>query len=266
MATRMQQRRGTAEQWTLVNPTLAEGEIGFETDTNQFKIGNGVNAWGSLPYFETLDDIQTYVNNAVAGVIDAAPGTLDTLNELAAAINDDDDFFNSITTAYQAYADQAEVDAKAYADTQDAALSATITAAYEAYVDGQTADSATVTYVDDGDAVTLTAANTYTDARESAITTAYQSYADTAETDAKAYTDTEIANLVDSSPATLDTLNELAAALGDDANFATTVTNSIATKAPLDSPSFTGTVDFSNSTVQGLEIPQPIHPFVMLGA
>jgi hypothetical protein len=120
MATRMQQRRGTAEQWTLVNPTLAEGEIGFETDTNQFKIGNGVNAWGSLPYFETLDDIQTYVNNAVAGVIDAAPGTLDTLNELAAAINDDDDFFNSITTAYQAYADQAEVDAKAYADTQDA--------------------------------------------------------------------------------------------------------------------------------------------------
>jgi hypothetical protein len=161
---------------------------------------------------------------------------------------------------------QTLVSAQSYADTQDAALSATITAAYEAYVDGQTADSATVTYVDDGDAVTLTAANTYTDARESAITTAYQSYADTAETDAKAYTDTEIANLVDSSPATLDTLNELAAALGDDANFATTVTNSIATKAPLDSPSFTGTVDFSNSTVQGLEIPQPIHPFVMLGA
>jgi len=44
------------------------------------------------------------------------------------------------------------------------------------------------------------------------------------------YTDTAIANLVDSAPATLDTLNELAAALGDDANFSTTVTNSIATK------------------------------------
>lgn len=44
------------------------------------------------------------------------------------------------------------------------------------------------------------------------------------------YTDTAIANLVDSAPATLDTLNELAAALGDDPNFATTVTNSIATK------------------------------------
>ena len=44
------------------------------------------------------------------------------------------------------------------------------------------------------------------------------------------YVDTAVANLVDSAPATLDTLNELAAALGDDANFSTTVTNSIATK------------------------------------
>ena len=44
------------------------------------------------------------------------------------------------------------------------------------------------------------------------------------------YVDTQVANLVDSAPGTLDTLNELAAALGDDANFATTVTNSIATK------------------------------------
>jgi hypothetical protein len=63
------------------------------------------------------------------------------------------------------------------------------------------------------------------------------------------YTDTAIANLVDSAPATLDTLNELAAALGDDPNFATTVTNSIATKAPLASPTFTGTV-----TADGLSL------------
>ncbi len=48
-----------------------------------------------------------------------------------------------------------------------------------------------------------------------------------------AYTDTAISNLVDSSPDALNTLNELAAALGDDANFSTTVTNSIADKLPL---------------------------------
>lgn len=51
-----------------------------------------------------------------------------------------------------------------------------------------------------------------------------------------------VAALVDSSPATLDTLNELAAALGDDPNFATTLTNALALKAPLASPTFTGTV------------------------
>jgi hypothetical protein len=49
-----------------------------------------------------------------------------------------------------------------------------------------------------------------------------------------------IAALVDSSPGALDTLNELAAALGDDPNFATTMTNALALKAPLASPALTG--------------------------
>ena len=57
----------------------------------------------------------------------------------------------------------------------------------------------------------------------------------------KSYVDTQVSALVDSAPATLDTLNELAAALNDDANFATTVTNSLALKAPLASPALTGT-------------------------
>ena len=56
-----------------------------------------------------------------------------------------------------------------------------------------------------------------------------------------AYVETATANLVDSAPSTLNTLNELAAALGDDENFSTTVTNNIATKAPLASPALTGT-------------------------
>jgi|SaaInlV_100m_DNA_5_1039725.scaffolds.fasta_scaffold16743_1 hypothetical protein len=52
----------------------------------------------------------------------------------------------------------------------------------------------------------------------------------TIESEYQAFANTAAANVVDSAPGTLDTLNELAAALGDDANFATTVTNSIATK------------------------------------
>ena len=61
-----------------------------------------------------------------------------------------------------------------------------------------------------------------------------------------AYTDTAISNLVDSSPTALNTLNELAAALGDDANFSTTVTNSIATKLPLAGGTLTGNLSFGD--------------------
>jgi hypothetical protein len=46
-------RRDTAANWTSVNPTLAAGEIGFETDTNKFKIGDGSTEWSGLTdYFE----------------------------------------------------------------------------------------------------------------------------------------------------------------------------------------------------------------------
>ncbi|WP_223538835.1 phage tail protein [Pseudomonas sp. BF-R-12] len=55
-----------------------------------------------------------------------------------------------------------------------------------------------------------------------------------------AFVQAALAALVASSPASLDTLNELAAALGDDPNFATTITNLLALKSPLASPAFTG--------------------------
>ena len=61
------------------------------------------------------------------------------------------------------------------------------------------------------------------------------------------YVDTAVSDLVDSSPATLNTLNELAAALGDDPNFATTTATSIGLKAPLASPSFTGNATFAGN-------------------
>ena len=67
------------------------------------------------------------------------------------------------------------------------------------------------------------------------------------------YADTAVANLVAAAPATLDTLNELAAALGDDPNFATTVTNSIATKLPLAGGAMTGPIT-TNSTFDGRDV------------
>lgn len=50
MAVKIQMRRDTAAAWTAANPTLAAGEMGLETDTTYYKIGDGTTAWNSLAY------------------------------------------------------------------------------------------------------------------------------------------------------------------------------------------------------------------------
>lgn len=57
-------RRGTSTQWTSANPVLLSGEIGLETDTKQFKLGDGTTPWSSLAY----------------GGIQGPPGTAATLS------------------------------------------------------------------------------------------------------------------------------------------------------------------------------------------
>jgi hypothetical protein len=118
MATRMQQRRGTAAQWTAANPILSAGEIGFESDSGQFKIGDGTTAWVNLTYFKNFDDldISGYIKdeekaaaNGVAtldgnaqvpisqlsNLIQTAPAELDTLAELATGLSN---AISSLTT------------------------------------------------------------------------------------------------------------------------------------------------------------------------
>ena len=190
MATRMQQRKGTEEQWTSINPILASGEIGWESDTNKFKMGDGVNAWGSLEYFvdETAltGSLGDYVEIATLGVADGV-ATLDGTANVPASQLSNVDFTGYAT---EAYVDTAESDA---VDT------------------------------------------------------------------ANSYTDSAVAALVDSSPAALDTLNELAAALGDDANFATTVTDAIAAKA---NASHTHAISDVTSLQTTLDAKAPLTPSV----
>jgi hypothetical protein len=91
MSTRMQQRRGTSSQWTSANPKLASGEIGFETNTGKFKIGDGEQFWNDLGYYASAAELQS--------IIAGAPAALDTLNELAAAIDNDSNFASHIITS-----------------------------------------------------------------------------------------------------------------------------------------------------------------------
>ncbi len=67
-----------------------------------------------------------------------------------------------------------------------------------------------------------------------------------------AFVSTAVSNLIDSSPGALDTLNELAAAIGDDANFSTTITNSIATKLPLAGGTMTGNITLAGAPSSNL--------------
>lgn len=468
MATRMKQRRGTASQWTSTNnnqgPILEAGEIGYESDTGKFKIGDGANRWIALPYFldesdlpgsldeyllisdignplkaasldadgklpveqlpdgiPTDSDISTAVSNAVSALVDGAPSALNTLNELAAALNDDASYAATITTALGTKASltgtetltnktlqnptitslttvpgTAEtINVSGYADvyfgemygnnlslvynqgaptvtgntvttnldygwnsvpvtitspSQLSGFSLTITgnlgngypdpfiefrptangeafAAAVASLYGSSPNSGNIVYSFTGQTgaeqtVTSTISSTelkHLDGVTSAIQTQLDAKAPTANptftgtvagvtkahvglgnvdntSDANkpvstatqtaldlkanlaspeltgnptaptqspgnnstriattAYADAAVAALVDSAPGALNTLNELAAALGDDENFATTLTNSLSGKAPLNSPTFTGTVDFTSATVEGID-------------
>jgi hypothetical protein len=83
MATRMQQRRGTASQWISSNdgdgPILNAGEIGWESDTNKFKIGDGSSYWADLTYFVDATDViasslGAYLQDSDVGAISGVAG------------------------------------------------------------------------------------------------------------------------------------------------------------------------------------------------
>lgn len=59
MAVQIQFRNDIAATWTSVNPILAIGEIGLETDTGQFKIGNGSSTWTARPYGGIVGPVST---------------------------------------------------------------------------------------------------------------------------------------------------------------------------------------------------------------
>ena len=153
--------------------------------------------------------------------------------------------------------------------TNQRALDAT-SAAYDAYGSASTAEANAATYTDnainalDTDDIEEGTSNKYfTDARARGAVSAgtgldYNSSTgefsvDTAEIATQSYVDTAISNLVDGAPALLDTLNELAAAINDDASFASTITNSISEKVAKSGDTMTGALVLHADPVNNLE-------------
>ena len=94
MSSKILLRRGTAAQWSSANPILGIGELGIETDTLKIKIGNGTSTWTQLTSYANVTPSQ--LTSEINNLINAAPSTLDTLNELAAAINNDASFSTTV--------------------------------------------------------------------------------------------------------------------------------------------------------------------------
>jgi hypothetical protein len=86
MAARLQIRRDTAANWTSVNPTLAQGEIGFETDTRKAKAGDGTTAWADLDYW--IGDMFAATYDPTGIEADAFDRANHTGSQLAATISD----------------------------------------------------------------------------------------------------------------------------------------------------------------------------------
>jgi hypothetical protein len=396
MATRQQQRRGTSEQWSTANPILAAGEIGYETDTNEFRIGDGVNRWNDLSPFKNLQDLGGTLDDYIPLTARGAAGGVASLDvygsipvsqlpnadALDAEVDSKVQTHNQLTHGVHGITDTGQLATVSYiGDAIDSeitnrnqAIGASASATFESATD-YTDTAISTEVIDRNDAIgaaiatevthrnsaintAMGAANDYTDSeigtlsssltddiataksqaitaagsaadskvatevtnRNSAIsthnsaTTSVHGIADTAALATKVYADnavsthesdttsvhgiadtsalatksyadnsvstheqdttnihgiadtsalatktyadnaasTAVAAVIDAAPAALDTLNELAAALGDNANYATTVTNALALKAPLASPTFTGTVSGVTKSMVGL--------------
>jgi hypothetical protein len=248
MATRMQQRRGTAAQWTAANPILAAGEIGFETDTSKFKMGNGSSTWSALQYFANAAEL--------AAVIDGAPDLLNTLNELAAAMGDDPAFITNHTTATTNVHGIASTSAlattsgvneaiaiSAGASAQDATAKATaaVTAAVtQAAAAADTKVSTAVAALTRSSVGLSNVDNTADTAKP--VSTAQATAIATAKSEAIADATSRVTAVINGAPAAFDTLEEIADYISTDQTAASAVTSALALKAPLASPTFTGTV------------------------
>jgi hypothetical protein len=68
--TRFKLRSDTAANWTAANPVLLTGEIGVETDTRRYKIGDGTTAWGGLSYYIDGVAIRGQCSKMTDGTID----------------------------------------------------------------------------------------------------------------------------------------------------------------------------------------------------
>jgi hypothetical protein len=208
----VQLKRGTASQWFTKNPILKNGELGVELDTKRMKLGNGTTRWNSLTYITVIPaDLANTIGSYIPSEEKGTSGGVATLN--SSGVIPDSQIPSGIArdteiiTSYNDLDDVPELFSGSYTDlTEKPTLFS----------------------------------GSYNDLSNKPTIPSLTGYA------TETYVGTAISNLVDSAPGTLNTLNELAAAINDDASYAATITNSLSEKVSL-----TGEETISNKTISG---------------
>jgi hypothetical protein len=206
----IQLKRGTASQWYDKNPVLKNGELGIETDTKKIKLGNGTNQWRSLAYVNVVpSDLANTIGSYLEVSEKGTPGGLATLNldgvipdsQIPSTIARD----TEIITSYNDLDDLPTLFSGSYNDLTNKPNS--FNGSYTNLTDKPTLFS-----------------GSYEDLSNKPTIPSLTGYA------TETYVGTAISNLVDSAPGALNTLNELAAAINDDASYAATITTALGNK------------------------------------
>jgi hypothetical protein len=208
-------RRGTSAQWATSTVVLATAELGLDTTLNKLKVGNGLYTWPNLPFINVLpSELAELSQDAINSALTMGLHMSKTYDDVANTITIDSTLTNVDNTS----------------DANKPVSTATATAL------GLKAPLASPVL-------------TGTPLAPTAVSTVNTTQIATTE-----FVQTAVANLVNSAPAALNTLKELSDALGSDANYATTISTALGLKAPLASPTFTGTVILPSGTVDSAAI------------
>jgi len=256
-------RRGTSTQWAASNRVLQLGELGLDTTLNKLKAGNGTTAWSSLPFLQADADVTELAQDAVATAL--ANGThsnitvtySDSGNSISLATGPDvitqtslSNTLTNPTTGYVAIGDVGQADGVASLDSggkvPDSEIPAGIARLSSPTFTGTVTIPAGASI--SGFAPLSSPGLTGTPTAPLAVTGT-----NTTQIATTSFVQQELNVLTTGAPSALNTLDELAAALGDDANYAATITTALSNKAPIANPTFTGTVGGITKSMVGLE-------------
>jgi len=235
MAVRLQVRRDTSTNWSTNNPILQVGEFGFDITVNRFKVGiasNETSRWNVLPYLNVIpSELKELAQDFVEEAITAGTGITKSYNDSA----------NTLTIAVDN-----TIANKTYVDTAVSGLSSTSATTYiPLSLLGQVDGVAEL----DSDGFVPQSPIPASIARDTEISSAISAEV----TNRNTAISTAISNLVDTAPDALNTLNELAAAINDDASYAATVTTALGTKITASSTDTLSnkTIDLTSNTLTG---------------